>query len=160
MDRWIAIADSRAARLVLFRGLPGGHWHAEAGGVIESRWNDQKQRGRPSRLGGRSSSTHEHLLPAESEGIEAEMRRRFAHDVVDWLENSCGPRLLEDPEVFAAAGFFGPLREELHARHHRLGIHEASLGSLRISDLPEHPAVLAAIGKAPKHEYGKHFGNW
>jgi hypothetical protein len=88
------------------------------------------------------------------------MRRRFARDVVDWLENSCGPRLLEDPEVFAAAGFFGPLREELQARRHRLGIHEASLGSLRISELADHPAVLAAIGHAPTHAYGRHFEGW
>jgi hypothetical protein len=157
MDRWIVIADSRAARLVLFRALAGGHWHAEAGGVIESRWVDREERGRPVRLGGRSSSAHEHLLPTESEGVDAEMRRRFAQDVVDWLETSCGPRLREDPEVFAAAGFFGALRRELQDRHHPLGIHEVSLGNLRVDDLAQHPAVIEAIGSVPKHPYGRHF---
>jgi len=160
MERWIVIADARAARLVLLRGLPAGHWHAEAGSVIESRWVDRKQRGRPTRLGGRSSSVHEHLLPSGSEGIDAEMRRRFARDVVDWLERACGPRLRDEPEIFAATGFFAPLRDELLARRHRARIHEASLGNLHVPELADHPAVLAAIGPAPKHDLGRHLQGW
>jgi hypothetical protein len=88
------------------------------------------------------------------------MRRRFAGDVVDWLEGCCGPRLHDDPEIFAAPGFFAWLRDELQARGHRIGIHEASLGSLHVHELARHPAVLAAIGPAPKHEYGSHFPSW
>ncbi len=157
MDRWIAIVDGQAARLVLFRGLPGGHWHAEAGSTLESSWLDEKQQGRPHRLGGRSSSTHEHVLPSVPEGVDSEMRLRFVRDIVDWLEHSCGPRLREDPEIFASAGMFGPLREELTRRHHRLGIHDVSLANLRIGQIATHPAVLGAIGAAPNHAFRSQF---
>lgn len=156
MDRWIVVVDGRQARRVLLRGLPGGHWHAEPADELHSQWEDRDERSRPSRLGGRSGPGHQHAVGAESSDGRAEARRRFAVDLVDWMERTCGIKLLDEPEIFVSVAMFAPLREELGRRHHDPPMHEVSLLSVPVSELATHPAVIDAVGSPNSTIAGRH----
>lgn len=156
MDRWIVIVDGRLARRVLLRGLPGGHWHAEPSDEVHSSQVDRDERSRPSRLGGRSGTGHPHVVGEESSDGRAEERKRFAVEVVDWLERTCGIRLLDEPELFVTPAMFAPLRTELERRHHRPRMHETSLMSVESAELGSHPAVLDAVGTPTRTITGRH----
>jgi hypothetical protein len=145
--KWIVVVDQRIARLVSLQKEPGGRWHAEERGTLESRWEDYHEHHRPDALGGRSAPAHEHLSPGFSETEGQEERSRFARDVVRWLEHD--RKVLSDEQgltLFAASGFVGALLAELEKLHRCPEVHELELTRLRPEELAEHPAVRRAVG--------------
>lgn len=150
VNKWIVVADERTARLVSLERVPRGRWRGRERSSLESRWEDYHEHQRPSALGGRSAPAHEHLSPGFSEAEAHEERRRFARDVLEWIEQGRRSIVPDDEQpvtVFAAPGFFGVLREELErGDRHRPQVHELELTRLRPEDLAEHPAVRRALG--------------
>lgn len=143
--RRIVVTDQRVARLLSLERTPGGRWRAKQRSSLDSRWEDYHERKRPSPLGGRSASRREHQSPGFSESEIQEGRRRFARDVVQWLECQCNVDGGGAPEVFAAPGFFGVLRDELESRRRELVMHEVELTRLRPEELAAHPAIRDAL---------------
>lgn len=147
LTMWIVVADQRIARLLSMERVRGGRWRAEEREAMDSRWEDYHEHRRPSALGGRSASAHEHASPGFSEMETQEERRRFARDVGQWLEHDCGAVRDQDVAVFAAPGFFGILRDELEKRRlDRLRVHELELTRLRPDELAAHTGVQRALG--------------
>lgn len=120
---------------------------------IENEWFDYHEHERPSRLGGRSASTHEHQSPGCSETERQEEERRFARDVCHWIDRA---RTQESNDealvVFAAPGLFGTLRHAIDAAH--VDVREAELTTLRPDELATHPAVREALSRPAPFRIG------
>jgi protein required for attachment to host cells len=139
----IATADGRTANLFACTVAPGGRWHCEPRGSIESEWEGYHEHHRPSLLGrGPSPSAAQHFAGTGHDEEEAE--RRFARDVRAWLGREAGAHVT----VFAAPRMLGLLRRDLGDAGGRVDLVEGELTRLRAGELVEQPAVRRALEQA------------
>lgn len=144
---WVVVADQRLARLLSIEKRGDGRWRAREIASLGSLWEAYHERQRPSALGGRSSSTHEHENPGFSEREDQEEGRRFARDVARWLARHRRDLLGRDRlVVFAAPRFLGALRPELDADA-GVTVLASELTGLGPDELASHPAVHEAIAQ-------------
>jgi len=146
--RWVCVVDHRHGRLLMCEKTPGGAWRVDADRSIVNEWEDLHQRGRPSGLSAGASRGHAQSHAARPHETEEE-RRRFARDVVSWLEKHVRNEKIERIPVFAPPKLLGALREQWpkqlkdHVREH-----EADLAHLENNRLTENDRFLKAINEA------------
>lgn len=144
----IVVSDRRRAQLFAVTTVGRDHRRAEARAGIDSRWEDYHQPRRPSPLDAPPPRGDvQHVAPGHSEREAFEERRRFARDVVTWLERETSGAA--PTTVFAAPGFFGALRAEARRRGLALDLREASLTNVPADAIGEHPRVREAMNAAP-----------
>jgi hypothetical protein len=111
-------------------------------------WEEDHERGRPSMLqrGPGTAPPHEAGFGHEEE----EEHRRFAHDVVKWLEKQTRRTGSEPLVVFAASRFLGLLRASLpESLARRVVTLDKELSGLTPAALAEHPAVTGVLAGTP-----------
>ncbi len=145
MSGWMMVVDQRSARLLSLQRTQGGSLRGEDYKSIRSKWDDQHEHGRPSRLGGRSEASHPHLSSGFSEIEDKVEARRFARDIRVWIDHEVrGLTNGTDLIVFASPRIFGILGDELDD-HDWITLLQADFARYTPDQLVKHPAVLEAI---------------
>ena len=140
-DQWFLVVDTRRARLMHGSTLRTGRLHVDAHEVLENRW-EEHERGRPSRLAGKTGQYYAHWGHEDEERLQ-----RFARDVVVWIDEQLERRQIAELTVFAPPRLLGALRQEMPPRiAERLRVLKADLGKLTPADLVQHAAVTGLLG--------------
>lgn len=146
--RWACVVDHRRGRLVQCEKSPGGSWRVDADRSITNEWEDLHEHGRPSGLSAGAARGHAQSHAAPARETEEE-RRRFAKDVIEWLEKEVRSRKIERLPVFAPPKLLGALRSQWpkalapHVREH-----EADLAHLDDNRLTENQRFIDALAEA------------
>lgn len=140
----VVTVDERQARLFRAARTARGAWRLVEEDRLENAWESGHERGRPTMFGrGRGLAPPHTIDPGHTEDEE---RRRFAETAARWIEGRPAPegRVV----VFAASGFFAPLRDHLSAEgRSRIAVHELELTRLNAHELAEHAAVDGALSR-------------
>ncbi len=130
------VVDGGRARLLQCSRLPHGRIHVDEIEAIENH-AEEHEHGRPSPRSGKSGNTY------ASGGHEDEYQlRRFAKDVMAWIEKRADRVGDQAITLFAAPRFLGELRKlfsPIQAK--RIREHQADLTQLSTADLAKHSAV-------------------
>ena len=138
---WICIVDNGRGRLLRATDAPPGRHHLEVDDSIENGW-EEHQHGRPSPRAGKDGNSY------ASQGHEDEEKmKRFAREVVGWLEDKTTAQCIERLNLFAPPRFLGALR---HAYSPGLAKviteHEGDLGYMPPGELVQHHAISKLLG--------------
>jgi len=119
--------------------------HVEKRGELRSAWEDFHEHGRPSALGrGPSANAAQHFASEHREPLE--LARRFARDVVAWLDREHAPHAAEgELPVFAAPRFLGQLRNAAGAGRNRFELLRGEFHALSAAQLAQEPAIEALV---------------
>lgn len=148
VQHWIVVVDERSARLLAVRRSAHDRWQAELYDALGSPWECIHEQHRPSALSAHPSpQAHQRFSSGYSEMETQEEQRRFARDVVDWLEQKRSTFGEQPLSVYAAPRFFGLLRAQMTKKRFQADLHEAELTRLLPHELIEHPAVLEALAR-------------
>ncbi len=131
------VVDGGRGRLLKCSKVPPGRVHVEELDNIENQI-EEHEHGRPSPRTGKSGNTY------ASGGHEDEhQRRRFAKEVVAWIEKRADRIDKQAITMFAAPRFLGELRKLFSpALVKRIREHRADLAQLSTSELAKHAAVI------------------
>jgi len=139
-----ALADAQQAKLFRCATTPTGHCHVEQESATAYE-TEGHEHGRPTPLAAKTGHSY---APSHHDAEEDE--RRFAQQVVHWLERETGERGVERLTVFTPPHMLGRLRKVVtDALRDRLEFEEGELINLSADELHEHPAVLRLIGLTP-----------
>lgn len=129
---WILVADQSRARLLHGTKTEHGRNHFDETDSIASKPMD-REHGRPSRLGQTTAAfSHE----------EEEHLRRFAHEVVAWIDRQMKTRQIDHVQLFAPARFLGEFRKLVSpALRAKVSEQDVELMHLTAGDLAQHPEV-------------------
>ena len=133
---WFFIVDAGRGRLLKCTRVAHGRLHVAEVSAIEND-NEEHEHGRPSPRTGKSGNTY------ASGGHEDEHQiRRFAKEVVGWIEEHVAKIDCRTVRLFAAPRFLGELRKLYSSGlNGRLDEHLADLTHLTPAGLAKHPAV-------------------
>jgi len=137
---WFFVVDAGRGRLLTCSRIAYDRLHVDEVSAIEYE-AEQHERGRPSPRSGKSGNTY------ASRGREDEYQiRRFAKEVVDWIEAQAERIDSSRFTLFAAPRFLGELRKLLAAPlAERIEERQAALTHVSTADLAKHPAVAELL---------------
>jgi len=142
---WFFVVDESRGRLFEASIVPPERLHLEERGAIENR-NDAHEHGRPSPRAGKNGSSY-----ASSGHQDEHERRRFARQIVDWMDDEVGRRGIETVRLFAPPRLLGELRPLLApGLAGRVTEQQADLTNLGAAGLARHPAIAAALGRSSR----------
>lgn len=141
--RWVLLADARRARLLRCGSTEEGRCRVEERGSIDSTW-PRPERSRSGPLWKNAT------IPFGIEGNAGEGLRRFAREVVKWLQHRMEEFGILRIHILASGRFLGAFRKVRPAqltRQHALE-READLMHLSVGRLVKHPVILQLMDSA------------
>ena len=134
---WFLVADAGRGRLMeCSRNLPG-RIHVEEHDAIENE-EEEHEHTRPSPRTGKSGNTY-----ASGGHENAYQRRRFAKEVVAWIEKKVDQFEIETLTLIAAPRFLGELRKLYSpVLEGRVSEQQGDLTRLTTGSLARHPTVV------------------
>jgi protein required for attachment to host cells len=129
---WFALADAEHCRLLCCRLTEQGTQHVDEYDALENTCPERE----PMRPQTGDGMTHD---------VE-EKERRFAGQIVEWLQENAKRRVIDRLVIFAPPGMLGALRKitsQLLAG--RLLETEGNLMRLRVGQLAKHPMVYSLV---------------
>lgn len=141
---WFVLADNHRAKLLQCNATATGHCHIEPQEATEYQWEGHEH-GRPMPLASKNGHSY-----ASAHHDAEEQERRFARQIVQWLQGAVREKEVDRLTVFSPPRMLGLLRD-IHTDRlsEWLELCEADLVNLPNEALREHPAILRLIGLAP-----------
>ena len=129
---WFALADAEHCRLLRCHLTKRGTHHVDEYDALENTFPE-----------------HEHLRPQTGDGMThdvEEKERRFAGEIVEWLQTRAKQREIDQLAVFATPRMLGVLRKApLGLLKGHLEEVEGNLMRLETDQLAEHPMVRELV---------------
>lgn len=139
-NKWIVVADSQKARLLVGRLTEHGRPHLEEKGSLETNYLPSERERSSSQQGG----IHHGHVDSSHEGEERVSH--FARQLSGWLQGQLQQNQIQDCLVFAPARFLGALRKELpSALQQRVAERHGEMTKMGIGDLAQHPGIAAEL---------------
>lgn len=146
---WAVLAGESRAKLLHCGpapGEPGDRPHIDHIDELHATWEGH-ERGRPSPL--KYKNHHTHASPGHD---QEEERRRFALELVDWLDKQRTRHGIDEVTVFSTPRFLSTLRRACpHTLAEHLKEEPVDLISLPNGELHRHPAIRQLIGLPANH---------
>jgi len=118
--------------------------HLEMRGELRSPWEDFHQRGRPLALGrGPSANAAQRFADERREPLE--LARRFARDVLAWIEREHAAPGRPAVTVFAAPRFLGQLRQAAGGARPGFELLRGEYHAMSVGQLAQEPAIDALV---------------
>jgi protein required for attachment to host cells len=137
---WLALADAQKCRLVRCGVTKQGTPRVDECDVLDNKL-PRHEHGRPMALGGMTG--HSFAAPHHD---EEETQRRFAAQIVEWLQQQSTEHGIERLTVLAPPRLLGALRKTpLGSLKGRIEEHEGNLMHLETDALSEHPLIRRLV---------------